>query len=68
MCYREVEEKDMKHNAAGAVSDQCNTCYAIVGKGAGYANDLYSEKEANEWFEDAEIRKEEYLKKLKNDQ
>ncbi len=56
-CYRSEPEIKMKLNAAGNASEQCTTCYDMIGKGAGYDDGMYSEKDINDWLAGKEDRK-----------
>jgi hypothetical protein len=64
-CYRELEEKGMKHNNAGLPSDQCVTCYQMIGKGVGYGSGIYSDKEIDDWLTDYDKRKADLILKGK---
>ena len=55
MCFREFPENLMKKNQGGEITNQCITCYNILGKGAGYSASISDEK-AEKWFEGATER------------
>lgn len=57
LCYREVEESEMKKNFVGELTDYCNTCASIIGDGAGYKNTV-SEQKADEWLTGIAERKQ----------
>lgn len=61
-CYREYRDASfMAQNAIGQPSQQCKTCYDILGKGPGYSS-AHTDQEAEEWFNGLKERKEELKK------
>ena len=62
LCYREFDEKEMVITAGGYISDYCQVCSSLLGKGAGYKSEM-SQEEAEKWLEGFQERKKEYENK-----
>lgn len=61
-CYREFPESQIKRFLSGEITDMCITCDTIIGKGAGYTDEV-NEKTSYEWFKGVGERE----KKLKDE-
>lgn len=63
-CFREYRDPSfMQKNASGEISDQCKTCYDMIGKGPGYSS-LHTDAEVEIWFEGTKERREKIEKLL----
>lgn len=59
-CYREYrDESFMQKNATGEPSNQCKTCYDMIGKGPGYSS-FHTDAEVEVWFENTTERRKKY--------
>jgi len=54
----------MKRNVSGDVSNQCNTCYNMIGKGSGYRS-VWSDEEIEEWLSGLQGRKQKLIEDKK---